>query len=191
MLVLLVLIIIVFGVYFSHCYMSTEVDIVPSEIDHNDYIVRNLPDKNRAADLLAQIRQRMVKLVSYLGIKYPKDVRVTRLIEKFDPSRISESSSDNKYTSYSINKGEKIVFCVRQRDKDQNLLDLNTMVFVAIHELAHIMTESVGHTEEFWTNMKFLLSQSISDDLKIYQYQPYHEKPQEYCGTSISDTPLK
>ena len=33
-------------------------------------------------------------------------------------------------------------------------------MFVAIHELAHIMTESVGHEPEFWDNMGFLLEKS-------------------------------
>jgi len=65
------------------------------------------------------------------------------------------------------------------------------MIFVAIHEIAHIMTESVGHTDEFWENMRFLLAIAMSDDLQIYHYQPYHVEPKAYCGTMISDTPLK
>jgi hypothetical protein len=64
------------------------------------------------------------------------------------------------------------------------------MIFVAIHELAHIMTQSMGHTPEFWNNMKFLL-QIATTDLQIYVYQPYHQKPQPYCGIVITDTPLK
>ena len=72
---------------------------------------------------------------------------------------VSESSPGNAYTSYSINKGEKIVFCLRQKsgpNKDE-LVDLNTMMFVAIHEMGHLMSESVGHTQEFWKNMKYLI----------------------------------
>ena len=33
--------------------------------------------------------------------------------------------------------------------------------FVALHELSHVMTVSVGHTQEFWENFKFLLKEAV------------------------------
>jgi len=176
-------------IYFEN--QTIDVDYVVSKYDQKRYLVRNLHDKADAAELLSIIREKLVKLISYLKKKYPQDQRVIRLYEKFDPEQLSESAANSGYTSYSVNKGEKLVFCIRQRDEQENLLDLNTMIFVAVHELAHIMTESVGHTREFWENMKFLLSSAMTGDLKIYQYHPYHRQPQAYCGTVISDTPLK
>ena len=62
-------------------------------------------------------------------------------------------------------------------------------MFVVIHELAHIITKSIGHTDEFWENMKFLLKISIK--LGIYQEVDYKNKPEKYCGITITDTPLK
>ena len=111
------------------------------------------------------------------------------MINNFNPNNITESDENNKYTSYSINKGEKIVFCLRSRDKDNKLVNLNTMMFVAIHELAHLMTKSIGHTKEFWDNMRFLLKKAI--DMKIYTKQDFKNNPQPYCGTQITDSPLK
>jgi predicted metal-dependent hydrolase len=170
---------------------SADVDYVISKHDQRKYLVRNLKDKDDAAKLLSIIREKLLGLIAHLKKMYPDDPRISRLQEKFDPDQLSESSANSSYTSYSVNKGEKIVFCIRQRDEQENLLDLNTMIFVAIHELAHIMTESVGHTHEFWDNMKFLLNHAMTDEVKIYQYQPYHRQPKPYCGTLISDTPLK
>lgn len=194
MIQLLVLIVIIVIVYVSlkmHLEnISSEVDYVISGYDQHSYLVRNLPDKNKAADLLSLIRQRLITLTEYLRRVYPNDPRTQRLLEKFNPDKLSEGGPNGLYTSYSVNKGEKIVFCIRQRDQQEKLLDINTMIFVAIHELAHIMTQSVGHTPEFWNNMKFLL-QVATTDLKIYAYQPYHQKPQPYCGIVITDTPLK
>ena len=66
---------------------------------------------------------------------------------KYNPNNFSETGKDSKYTSYSVNKGEKIVLCLRSRDGKDRLIDENTLTFVSIHELAHIMTKSVGHTE--------------------------------------------
>jgi hypothetical protein len=195
MLNLLVIVMTSFVIYISFkMYLETqesEVDLVESKHDNRKYLVLNLPNKEEAAILLSLIREKMVLLVHYLNNKYPKDPRIDRLLLRFNPDRMSESSPTSVYTSYSVNKGEKIMFCLRQRNEEENILDLNTMVFVALHELAHIMTESIGHTQEFWENMKFLLKNSISKDLKIYQYRPYHREPKKYCGTLISDTPMR
>ena len=60
-------------------------------------------------------------------------------------------------------------------------------MFVAIHELSHIATESIGHTTEFWKNFKFLLKESV--DIKIYKPEDYNKTPREYCGMSIKDNP--
>jgi predicted metal-dependent hydrolase len=170
---------------------SNDVDYVESEFDNRQYLVRNLPDKSSAARLLSLIRARLMKLVDYMKSKYPNDSRVHRLVKNFNPDQISESSPDSKYTSYSVNKGEKIVFCVRQRNDKNELVDLNTIMFVSVHELSHLMTISVGHTKEFWDNMKFLLREALSKDLQLYRYQPFHINPMPYCGTMITDTPLK
>jgi predicted metal-dependent hydrolase len=60
-------------------------------------------------------------------------------------------------------------------------------MFVAIHEIAHIMTLSVGHTEEFWQNFKFLLEHAVQ--LGIYEPIDYKKNPKNYCGMTISDNP--
>ena len=61
-------------------------------------------------------------------------------------------------------------------------------MFVAIHELAHVMTKSIGHTEEFWGNMKYLLKESIK--IGVYKESDYRANPKKYCGTEITDSPL-
>jgi len=160
-----------------------------------EYLVRNLPDKEEAALLLSRIRERLTLLVEHCNKKIDdKDnsdehnESLKRLKKNFRPNNITESSPGNKYTSYSINKGDKIVFCLRSKTGDNKLVDLNTMMFVAIHELAHLMTKSIGHTTEFWDNMRYLLKEGIK--LKLYKKQDYNAKPEKYCGTTITDTPL-
>ena len=168
---------------------------IKSNIDGREYSVRNLHDKQYASDMLALIRSKLVLFVKYLKTKHGRDSPryedIKRIVKKFSPNNISENPDSSKHTSYSVNKGEKIVLCVRQRDESNKLCDINTMMFVAIHELAHIMTVSIGHTEEFWENMKFLLKEAISSGLNLYDYHPYHSDPVPYCGTMITDTPLK
>ena len=68
-----------------------------------------------------------------------------------------------------------------------HLIDINTLTFVAIHELAHITTKSIGHKSEFWENFKFLLEEAKSAG--IHQPEDYKKKPKEYCGMKITDNP--
>tara|TARA_B110000908_G_C10195102_1_gene422478 strand:- start:381 stop:956 length:576 start_codon:yes stop_codon:yes gene_type:complete len=188
-LLICITIIVIVLVFFLH-YESTysELTYVLSKLDNNEYLVRNREDKQEGADLLAKIKMNLDKLVVFLKKNNYKDVRVKRLVEKYNPKNISESIPNTNYTSYSVNKGEKIVFCIRSKDKKQELVDINTIMFVAIHEIAHIMTKSIGHTSEFWENMKYLLQKGIK--IGIYRKIDYKNNPVKYCGTDITNSPL-
>ena len=119
--------------------------------------------------------------------KLKDDIR--RLYKNFNPEAFSETTPDAKYTSYSVNKGEKIVFCLRDKKEGEKLVKENIMTFVSIHELAHLMTKSIGHEPEFWANFKLLLK--ISIDNGIYKNIDFNSTPKPYCGINITDTPLK
>ena len=160
---------------------------VTSNDDKKDYLVRKLPDKQEAADLLSKVKYKLFELSDYLEEKYPNDERVKRL-SRLQKTVMVESQPKSKFTSFSVNKGEKIVFCLRSRDSEEKLVDLNLLMFVALHELAHVITKSVGHTDEFWDNFKWILKQSVK--IKIYEPHNFQKKPEEYCGTQITDSPL-
>ena len=185
---LFIFFIIVLSLFIYTESRNNEIIYVESSLDHRKYLVRNVEDKQEAADMLANMRDRLDKLINYMRMNYPNDDRVKRLIRKFNPDRISESLRGSKYTSYSINKGEKIVLCLRSKDMSQRLTDINTLMFVTLHELAHIMTISIGHTKEFWSNFKFILK--IAVQLGVYNNVDYSKSPQPYCGIEVNDSPL-
>mgnify|MGYP001032737497 FL=1 len=175
---------------------SLDVKYVKSTINNREYLVRNLPDALDASNLLASIHINLTKLIEALNLpenneKYTSQNKedIIRLTKNYRNGNFSESNPGNKYTSYSINKGEKIVFCIRTKDGSNKLEPLNTMLFVAIHEIAHLMTKSIGHNEEFWGNMRFLLKEAI--EMNIYVKEDYYNNPVDYCGTVINDSPLK
>lgn len=177
--------------YILYMYIQNKNSDVQYEIasfDNRSYLVRNLEDRHEAANLLAKVRKNMENLCDHLKKEHPGHEPVNRLIRKFNPERISETEKGSKYTSYSVNKGEKIVLCLRARDDTEKLIDENTLMFVALHELAHIMTKSIGHKKEFWKNFKFLLKNAIV--IRIYQHEDYNNNPKKYCGITITDTPL-
>lgn len=167
---------------------NKELVYVTSTVDNRKYLVRNLPDKLEAANMIANVRANLVKLAQELKRKNEGNVDIQRMIDNFNPNNIVESEKSNKYTSYSINKGEKTVYCLRSRDDTNKLVKMNTMMFVALHELAHTMSKSIGHTKEFWDNFRILLRNAIK--LNIYKRVNYNEKPVEYCGVKITDDPM-
>ena len=161
---------------------------IVSDIDGRKYCVREREKIDLAADRLANVNQKLIKLVNYCYDNFPEDERVQRLRKKFNPKKIVETLPTSEYTAYSENKGEKLAFCLdKKRNSTDNLIDINTLTYVAIHELSHICSISVGHTPEFWDNFKYLLIQAKK--IGIYNPIDYKKNPGEYCGMDITDNP--
>jgi len=174
-----------FGVGTSYPIVS-----VKSNVDGHSYKVRDMPDKQAAADLLARVRLRMKKLYLHLESAYPDKPQVQLLLQNFrpDPERLLESTPDEEHTSFSVNKGQKVHLCLRQRQGgNETLVDENIMVFVSLHEMAHVCTDSVGHEPEFWNNFGWLLKEA--EKTNTYQYTDFKAHPVRYCGTKITDAP--
>jgi len=161
---------------------------IVSDVDGNKYCVRERAKLQLAADLLANTTQKLRELVVHLGKTFPERANCKRLVENFDPQTVKEILPTSEYTAYSENKGEKLAFCTTTTKKGDKLIDPNTLMYVAIHELAHIATKSIGHTQEFWQNFKFLLQNAVK--IKIYNPVNYKKKNKNYCGMKITDNPL-
>jgi predicted metal-dependent hydrolase len=187
--IIITLVIIIISFLLKYESISSDLTYVTSNIDNRQYLVRNVNDKEDAANMLAKIRQNLERVVEYLKENNISDERVQLLVNRFNPDVLSESLPNTSYTSYSVDKGKKIVFCLRSKDDKNKLIDMNTIMFVAIHELAHIMTKSIGHTEEFWDNMRYLLKIGIK--VGVYQKVDYSKNPVSYCGITVSSSPLQ
>jgi hypothetical protein len=149
-----------------------------------------MPDKQQAANMMATLRTRLVKLCEALEKKYPDKAQVKQMVKNFrsDPERFMEATPDSEHTSSTVNKGESIHMCLRQREgPDEGLVDENVMVFVALHEFAHVCTESIGHDSEFWNNFGWVLKEA--EALGYYKYTDFQSHPVSYCGVSITDSP--
>lgn len=191
MFLLILFIIIIFIVlYFvyNNMYKYDNLIKVKSTVDFQEYWVRDKLDKVQAANILAKIKINMVKLIKYLKDninKFPENMSYIKdLVSRTKTIYIMETPQDDKYTSYTINKGEKIVFCLRSKVLEQ-LHDMNTLMYVVIHELGHVGCPEYGHTPLFKKIFKFLLEQGIQID--IYDPIDYRVNPQPYCGMTINE----
>lgn len=163
--------------------------IATKSANGESYIVRDLKDKQQAADQLGKIKNACFQFRDIVYEKHGSDERAQRLKRNLREDRtiFSESTPDSSFTSHTKNKGDAIIFCLRQRNEKEELVDYNTMMFVAIHELGHVCSKTVGHNKEFWTNFRWLLE--IAEKEGFYTPVDYGKQPQEYCGMMITDNP--
>lgn len=175
----------------GYIYMSndaSQLTCIVSAVDGNKYCVRERSKMKDAANLLATTTDKCKELVKYVVRKFPNQENVKRLHAKFKPEKMMEILPTSQFTAYSENKGEKIAFCLnKNKENDDNLIDEHTLTFVAIHELSHVMSLSIGHKSEFWENFKFLLENA--KEAKIHEPVDYSKKPVDYCSLKINDSP--
>ena len=174
-----IIILLCFILIFKYLY-NNEVCYVET-FDNNSYLVRNLPDKKEAAEMLGNIRNNLIKFINKLVIDNNDEFyQYIKMIQKKLPnSIIKESSANSEYTSYSINKGEELVFCLRSKYTNK-LHDINDIMYVAVHEIAHIGCPEIGHTALFKKINKYILEKAVKE--KIYIYENYRKHNKEYCG---------
>jgi len=100
--------------------------------------------------------------------------RITIIDPKFynTPLRIgSESFTEDKYA---------ITLCIID-PKTNRFYDINTLMYVTIHELSHTITRADGddsHKDEFRGNFTRLLNEAAKKGV----YDPRKPIPEDYCG---------
>lgn len=194
--VLFLSIVVFFSIYIHKTY--SEVSYIKSDVDGKVYMIRRGNNKSElflkeSADTLAQINLRIEKLIKELETRYKNDLTkiyfIKKLRENYNPYMISEAAIDNRYTSYTVDK-EDINICLRTRDKYEKVYDINTLIYVVLHELAHLCNYSQsgdaieGHGNEFKNIFKILVKTGM--DIGIYTNINYNKTPQEYCGLTIT-----
>ena len=157
--------------------------------DGKVYGIRDIPDienKRKAVNQLSSISKKIDYLTEYMyknGL--PNKEIATRLIHRWSTCKLRETSSNDSSVAFTVNKGSEMRLCIRS--SDSKFEDENTSIFVVLHELAHIMSISYGHNEEFKKNFKYLVGLAV--DLGIYKPQDFAKEPQSYCNTVINTTP--
>ena len=190
--ILIIILLLLTTVYIKeNFYANDNLVYIKSNIDNSSYWVRDLPDKIQAANLLAIIKEKMLKLITHCKTNIDKlkdnETYINNLVKNTTSLYIMETPQDEQYTSYTINKGEKIVLCLRSKSivEFNKTHDLNTVMYVVIHELAHVACPEYGHTPLFKEIFKFLLKESAA--INIYNIVNYIKFPEQYCGMTINE----
>ncbi len=161
--------------------------LTKSTFDGRLYLVRDTPHKQESADALARLNERILRLIHYMD--NARDMAhiggVQRLKARYRGSEtVSEGLIKHGLTTFTENK-DKITFCLRTRDQNDQLYNDNLLMYVALHELAHIMSITLDHTPEFKDNFQYL--QVCAMKLGIFQRDGLMNggAPVEYCGLHI------
>ena len=145
--------------FYKYIYDGTE--SIKSTIDDKYYKVRSEPGNQNKANLLAILNIKFNILVDALSKdpKYSKNINVQRLIKNWNQGvSIKEMGKMESDAAYVINK-KHMSFCLNSKpDNNKTIDDINLMTYVGIHELSHIMSNEIGHGNEFISNFEFLLN---------------------------------
>lgn len=197
-------IIIILGIllviYFLYhiIYTYSEIRYVQSDIDGKVYLIRRGNNKSEkflkdSANALGLINKNVMILIDHLGKNYSnnddKFYFIKKLKQNYTPYIISEAAVDPRYTTYTIDKRDMHI-CLRTRDINEQIYDMNILMYVVLHELAHLCNYDrkgnpiLGHGSEFKYIFRFLVEEAIKID--IYSHTNYAVEPKEYCGIVIS-----
>lgn len=187
--ILFILFIII--IYFLNKLSKPEAIYMKSELNNREYLVQNLDHKEEATYILSIIHQRIFIFRDYLEKnidKFPEyQVYIKQFCDRIKNLVLQENPPDGTYTSFTVNKGDEIALCLRSK-RTGELHDLNIVMYVVLHELAHVACPEVDHTELFKKIFIFFLENAIS--IKIYKNINYQLAPREYCGLIIKENLL-
>lgn len=183
-LIIVVLIIIILYFIISKIVFYNKSEYLKSNTNDKYYLVKDTKNKYNKVDLIDKLFNSLNVLLEELkNSNYDfKDIDIEEIQEKIKNSEILENITGSD-TSYTVNKGEKIILCLADREND-NLYSYNLLMYVLIHELAHILNTTYGHDDNFKKTFRFILEKAI--ELNLYTYEDYKNNPVNYCGLILN-----
>jgi len=189
--ILIIIVFIIFGFVIISYFLNDNVAPFVSNIDGNNYAVRKDgtdEEKQNAANYLALVHDRIEKIVNYVNQHdLPNKDAAKRLFSRWNSCQLKETSSNEKSAAYTLNKCSELRICIRKTNGEFE--NINTTMFVILHELAHVMSISFGHEEEFKENFSYLVH--LASKLGLYKPEDFNNSPKTYCGVEINSTPCQ
>lgn len=149
---------------------------------------RKGPKDRKAVAMMSELTEKLTRVVKLAHADEPAHPGVQRLVANFNPRRVVEALPYSQHTAYTEDKGKKLAFCLTKDRKGGGFVEHNTLMFVALHELAHIMTEERGHTENFWRHFGDILR--VAKRHQLLEAVDYAKNPAQYCGMTLYENPL-
>ena len=179
--IIIILIIVIFLILFmldisvNFYYKNEKFTLKPDTYDN----------QVKKADLLIDLKYKINKLIEHLRLNnIPDREGAERLYNRFKNTNLRETSLLESSAGYTINKGHELRLCI---NKVNGSYQPDIVMFIMLHELAHILSITYGHNEEFRGNMDLIVKEAVK--IGIYSGQDYTQKPVNYCGVVIRNSP--
>jgi hypothetical protein len=167
------------------CPYTKEKFVVQNNKQEPDWV------REEVASRLSKLANKVDILVKYMYDNSLPDVEnATRLSSRWkrirtNPAGFRETGPNELTAAYTLNKGEQMRICVRDKKSNELFEDPNTSMFILTHELGHVMSKSYGHNAEFKRNFAYITKVAV--ELGLYQYQNFTKTPETYCGVNITN----
>jgi hypothetical protein len=204
--VVLVVIVVIFVIAYRAIFVSHRAHLYGrkrSAADGESYkVITSFSGDQEAANLLGEINGRITILMRAIKQKLANNkfgtddaLYLTHIIRNYAPDRVDENFpvSADEPTSYNVDNGKQISLCLRKTAHEFH--DINLILFVAIHEIAHIypvVRDPVTgpHTALFWYIDRLLLQEAV--EAGVYAPTNYRQTPVSYCngGIALHTSPL-
>lgn len=188
----LIIILLVLLIWNIRLYVEFPEALVVSVVDGEKYVVKkNYENMQTASDILGKLNYVNKTLIEHLEKKYvgtQHESNVGFLAENYNGDVLQEHTPrGTTNTSYVVNKGDLIKLCLRDPTTKQ-FHDFNTLLFVNLHELSHLLDREYGHGRSFWTGFKWVLKEA--HEIGLYKPVNYRKSPVKYCGIMITSNPM-
>lgn len=192
--------VIVLMLCFYKTMYSGNVEIIYKNIMYHVNNDQSDQSKQLVMNALHELRMRVDALVahlktnrneSFMGQYNVKSSQVDHLCSIWSKKHMQIEELNKNYVTkknvfaYNVNKGESISICVKNKNDLVN--NINELLFVLLHELAHIMTSDYSHNETFWNSFRYLIKETES--IGLYQNINYQNSPTEFCDLHIRHNP--
>jgi len=191
-----------------YIYYTPRIDISVAGRDWS--VIESYDNREEAAAMLSRLHGRVLRFLRFLKHRWYIDATddvlaenahpmltrpdaykiVSNLLDNYNPDEFYENDPRySKDTSYTVNKGESMYICLRQKDDPSKLENEDTIFFVMLHECAHIGNyNGWGHDDRYWSVFKFILQEAVLAG--VYTPIDYERYPTRYCSISIYYQPL-
>jgi hypothetical protein len=122
----------------------------------------------------SQLDPKLFELLELIRPLFAQDNYTGELSVLNDRDILSEIKLYKGDKSYTINK-QKVYLCLQ--DENDAYYNMNMLIYVILHELAHVICDEIGHTEKFNRIFEELLDEANKKSI----YNPSIPIIKDYC----------
>ena len=181
----IILLLIIICIFYSIYKPDNNIYIkATNDTNGSEYKVAETPNSDLKANMLYELDSKIKILIKHLyDNKLPNEEISNRLSNKMQKIELREIPINETGAGYTINKGH-IYLCLYNKDKNE-MNNIDDVMFVLLHEIAHTMSISYGHGKEFKSNFDYIVKLAVK--LELWNKKDYSKDNIDICGVNVTN----